>query len=236
MKQFILFFIFTSCLFSFVDEDFDGVDDKIDRCLGTSFEDLVDEDGCPYDKNRFGLINFEITSSNHKDDNLDTNIYSINIDYQYKNYLLSFFKSYYKIDYQNNIDDSISVGYLFDFEDYMLKSYVGEENQNLFFSLSLDYYLNNFIYSSYLSYVFEEIGDNYVNYSLGITFIAQKYDISITYLNSGSENDFVNKYQNLDTSLIYTINKNLYTKVGYNQNLLNSKSYDIYITLGINFE
>ena len=34
-----------------IDEDIDGVDDSIDRCLNTSFDDLVDEHGCPQGEN-----------------------------------------------------------------------------------------------------------------------------------------------------------------------------------------
>ena len=40
MKQFLLLLFLVVHLYA-IDNDFDGVDDTVDRCLNSSFEDLV---------------------------------------------------------------------------------------------------------------------------------------------------------------------------------------------------
>ncbi|SHO80350.1 hypothetical protein MNB_SV-15-248 [hydrothermal vent metagenome] len=54
MKIFILIITILINLYGYTDLDFDGVDDAIDKCPNTSFEDEVGEDGCPYNKHYRG--------------------------------------------------------------------------------------------------------------------------------------------------------------------------------------
>ncbi len=50
MKFFFIIIVLQNFAFAYIDSDFDGVEDKYDRCPNTSFSDLVDKDGCTIKK------------------------------------------------------------------------------------------------------------------------------------------------------------------------------------------
>jgi len=49
MRMILIFLMvfFSVLVADFIDNDLDGVDDRVDKCLDTPFNALVDEDGCP---------------------------------------------------------------------------------------------------------------------------------------------------------------------------------------------
>lgn len=89
-------------LFSYIDSDFDGVDDAVDRCPNTPFMELVDINGCT----TMSLIsphNFDIiigTSYSDSDyqtlNQIDTTSSSLQVDYYYKKFSLQVSTSYFK--------------------------------------------------------------------------------------------------------------------------------------------
>lgn len=50
LKIFLLFLLFQSLTYAYIDSDFDGVSDSIDACPNTPFSDLVDAKGCSVKK------------------------------------------------------------------------------------------------------------------------------------------------------------------------------------------
>jgi len=48
--------LLSSTILAYIDQDVDGVDDNYDLCLNTPFDVIVDERGCPYDKNFWSCI------------------------------------------------------------------------------------------------------------------------------------------------------------------------------------
>lgn len=64
-KVSLFLFVFLGQLFAYVDNDIDGVDDSIDLCLGTSFADLVDKDGCPLNAPYRGRLSVELAGEHY---------------------------------------------------------------------------------------------------------------------------------------------------------------------------
>ena len=100
-KTLLLIIALGGSLLAYNDYDMDGVDDKTDRCPNTSFNELVDINGCTI-KNLKSSHNFAIImgidySQKNYDtlEDTDTLSQSLQIDYYYKNFSLQASSSYY---------------------------------------------------------------------------------------------------------------------------------------------
>ena len=114
-----LIFIMTASLslMAYSDYDMDGVDDAIDKCPNTPFNELVDIEGCTIKKAwskehlsimygiGFSEADYSIIG------NSDTVSQSIQIDYYYDNFSIQANSSYYKSDDDSGLNDSFIGAY-----------------------------------------------------------------------------------------------------------------------------
>ena len=96
-KIFLSILFMPLAIFGYVDSDFDGVDDDIDKCPNTSPIDLVDEYGCSQVEEEvlhhfdivLGLKYIKIYSKEQQKDTYLT-IRTTQLDYFYKNFSFGF--------------------------------------------------------------------------------------------------------------------------------------------------
>ena len=153
-------FIFAHTLLAYEDSDIDGVDDAIDLCPNTSFDKLVDEDGCPQSEPYWGTLTFQIGYTMSFDElNNRSSDYNFFSSYQYKQWNISLSNAN-QTSYDNNNNASsntgdvyLSTAYLFDNDDFQTKvtlgtkiatadDEVGTGENDYFTALSLTYLLN----------------------------------------------------------------------------------------------
>jgi len=223
MKQFLLLLLLVVHLYA-IDNDFDGVEDGIDRCLDSSFEDLVGVDGCAISDNYIGEFNLE---SNYFDEYI--NLY---FDYSYDNYLFSFEQIYSEIYEDKNY---LYLGYRLFFEKSVLDNYIGTTINTTSFSSTFTYLQNELInYLMSLSYILDE--RDYCSFSTGVTYSDLNYNLALSYLNSGDTLKFIGQYQSINIVGTYSFLNNYYLKIGYDKSILSSKDENIYIGIGVSFE
>lgn len=105
-KKILLLTLSTSLLFSYSnnDWDWDGVDDKYDKCPQSQFSDLVDKNGCRIastkSEHHYDVI---LGVSQLKNDEYDNTTGSLQLDYYYRDLALSLATSQY--DYQSSTND-----------------------------------------------------------------------------------------------------------------------------------
>ena len=223
MKQFLLLLLLVVHLYA-IDNDFDGVEDGIDRCLDSSFEDLVGVDGCAISDNYIGEFNLE---SNYFDEYI--NLY---FDYSYDNYLFSFEQIYSEIYEDKNY---LYLGYRLFFKKSVLDNYIGTTIDTTSFSSTFTYLQNETInYLMSLSYILDE--KDYCSFSTGVTYSGLNYNLALSYLNSGDTLKFIGQYQSINIVGTYSFLNNYYLKIGYDKSILSSKEENIYIGIGVSFE
>ena len=248
----IITLLFTS-LYS-LDFDFDGVENKYDKCKNTSFLDTVNKDGCPDSRLYFGIVSLEYEYSVENTSLNKSTINSMYINIDYKQYLFSYFKNYYEIDSSNYTGDNyFSIGYSSSYNAiFNNKSYLGIKKANktsqissniddYFLNSSFDYsFNNNLIYNFFIQYTF--VGNdsytqynNYFNYSLSALYYKDKFQYSIYYINSGSTTSSLNKYQSIKTSILYNFTNTLYSSISYNKSILNGDN-TVSINVGYSFD
>jgi len=244
-----------------IDQDIDGVDDSIDRCLNTSFDDLVDEHGCPYghDSSR-SRTTLEVGSefAYDQEDTL-TNSWNFYAAYQYEQWSLSFSNRSYSID--NSFYDSLDLagdyylmaGYTQTHESLILQYALGVKFPNGNSDISTgerDYFA--FLTLAYPmaeqwllkgSYGYTVTGDSstqeyndYSTLSLGAHYqISDKWQMSGGYRYSGSSYD--EDYHSLVLKGCYKLSDKLYMRVGYERGL-NDAAYEnsFSMALGVSFE
>ncbi|NOZ90749.1 MAG: hypothetical protein GXO60_05650 [Epsilonproteobacteria bacterium] len=121
---------------SYQDVDIDGVDDSIDNCLDTPFDELVDKNGCSKTQKTtkyYGhltlKIGTDIFTDKYYDDDSSLNLYA---NYQYNNWDISISNSRSNSNSAYNEDNSysdndvyISLGYTFNHPKNIVKLSVG---------------------------------------------------------------------------------------------------------------
>jgi len=162
--------ILSSSLFSFSDQDIDGVDDAHDLCSNTPFDVTVNEKGCPYNQNNTKNFIFQIgedisfNSSSEK-----TNTLNLFLNYTYKQWDFSLSSSNYNITNINTVFDTeddfyLTTGYLLQKNKFKTKISVGtkfafmdndsiKRDNDYFIAINIDYFINQkqniFFYPSY---------------------------------------------------------------------------------------
>jgi hypothetical protein len=230
-----------------IDSDIDGIIDSKDLCPNTSFEDIVDESGCPINSevHRYiGNLNIELEYKNISNSTINSTK-SIYFDYTYRNYLLSYSSGIYDINSSSiSSDKYLSIGYKYGLSHSILKTYLGLKlassnslisttSDDSFVSLGYEYFQDDFIYFGALSYLWSE---KYISYSIGSIYHYDDYEFQVSYYSSGSQTTSINEYQNLSFSMGYQINDKFYTKLSYNQSLDDSSIYDMGLSVGVSFE
>ncbi|MDY0117427.1 MAG: DUF3187 domain-containing protein [Sulfurimonadaceae bacterium] len=223
-KNVLLILLITSLsLFAYSDYDMDGVDDKIDQCPNTPFEDLVDEKGCsikslesPHHFDVIFGIDFSQTSYETME-KTDTITNTLQVDYYYKDFSLQASSSYYKNQsdtYNNNgLDDSFIGAYYKLTPLYNLTIRLGAGLVLPTYNTDLNNNNTDYTASANLSYMLENIN---IFGGIGYTIINDD-DINgvVAYKNTNSYSIGLGFYptQKLYLSSAYNSNESIYEGV-----------------------
>ena len=231
MKQLFYIILLTSILLAYEDNDFDGVEDKFDRCPNTPLTELVDINGCTT-RSLVSLHHYDIIlGASYSDSDYqtlnktDTFSSTLQADYYYKDFSLSASTSYYKTDgggySANGLNDSyLSASYQFKPLESLtlsiglsliLPTYETDLNNNnldYLTSLNLSYSLDNI--SLFVAYSYTIINDDDV-----LLTDINANTISITYQNSVALSAGVGYYVNnsLYLSGAYNVSDSIYTSI-----------------------
>ena len=228
----IVFICYSSLAFAYQDEDLDGVDDSIDQCLNTPFDELVDVNGCTLDAKKGSWIVRFGSDISFEDIQNRVSSFNIAIDYNYANFLFSISNYSYYENYQNYISDTNSLylngGYMIRENNLdtffnigsklILKS--DENSQNDYFaSLELNYSKDKksdiFVYGSY-TISGKSDTNNYLSLSIGSGYLfSEKFYSSISYDYSSSYYVDTNPYSSISIFSSYQFNKRYFTTLNY---------------------
>jgi hypothetical protein len=247
-------------LHAFEDDDIDGVENSKDLCPNTSFEDTVNDNGCPEDNNYWGKITLSIGSDINIDDSTTTD-YNFFSNYNYKAWDFSLYSSQQSaIDTNNNETQSagdlyISSSYSKSIENIYIKTTLGTKlatgdkeistgESDYFTNLYISYALtNDLAILSSIGYTLtgdsnETNYNNSLGYSLSMGYMANdKWYSSLTYQNSDSIYEDSENYQSISLFNSYNFTRNFFGTITYTKGL-DELSYDqtISLRLGVNFE
>lgn len=104
-------------LWAYSDYDMDGVEDNVDKCPNTSFNELVDIEGCTIkvldSEHHFSIIyGIGLSEADYATvRNSDTLTQSLQIDYYYQNFSIQASTSYYDSDEESGLNDSFIGAY-----------------------------------------------------------------------------------------------------------------------------
>ncbi len=260
IRLYIFLLLINIPIHAFEDDDIDGVENSKDLCPNTSFEDTVDEEGCPENQHYKGRITLSIGSDINIDDSTTTD-YNFFSNYNYKAWDFSLYSSQQSsLDTNNN--ESQSAG------DLYLSSSYNKSKGNLYTKLTFgakiatgdneistgesDYFTNLYISYAFtnklailssLSYTLtgdsnETTYNNPLGYSLGIGYMLNDaWYSSLTYQNVDSIYEDSENYQSISLFNSYNFSDNFFGTLSYTKGL-DDLSYDqtISIRLGVNFE
>ncbi len=265
LQRLIKLFLTTSViLFGYPDSDLDGVDDNIDLCPNTPFDELVDKKGCASDKLFPGKLTLQIgndISFNQVDDT--TNNITIYANYMLEKWNFSIANSSYYINnlsndnditgnnlylttgytfLQENMRTLVSVGTKFDISDWEKRKQ--ERNNDYYASLNVEYlFQQKHNLSFYYSYTIS--GDshviNYENFhslSAGYGYsVTDKWYTSLSYNFTQNSYPNTNDYQAISWYNTYRVNKYFYTSLNY-AHALDDISYSHIVTfsIGVDFD
>jgi len=259
IRLFILLLI-TINLNAFEDDDIDGVQNSNDLCPNTSFEDTVDEDGCPENQSYLGKLTLTLGSDINFDDTTTTD-YTFYSNYNYNLWDFSlynaqqssldsnnnkikstgdlYFSSSYSI-IKENFYTTFSLGIKFPIG----ASNVSTKENDYFSSLDINYVINektSLLYSLSYTYTGDNNETNYKNpisQSLGVGYmINDKWYSSLSYQHSNSIYTDSEDYKAINFSNNYSFNKSLFTTLDYIEGF-DKLSYKriVSIRVGVTFE
>lgn len=242
LKATILTIILTLILYGYEDLDIDGVDDSIDKCLNTSFEDEVGKDGCPYNKVYRGKLTIGFGKKiAYSKSVLQTNSLNFYSNYIYNNWSLSLSTSSYDI-FDNLYSDlnlwgdyyliggysykynKITTKYSFGIKVPNKDSDISSQEFDYFTFINSSYRLNN-KQTIYGSYGYTITGDsenyNYKNYNslmIGTNYImSDRWQISLNYNYSGSTYENRDSYHTVSFGNYYEISDKVFIKMRYDK-------------------
>ena len=245
---------------AFNDDDIDGVANSQDLCPNTSFDDIVDEDGCPQNQNDRGEITL-ILGSNFNHDVVTTTDYTFFTNYHTHAWDFSIYSSQQEIlDSNNNTSQSagdlyLSTGYSINQEKLYSKltlgtklatgsSEISTQERDYFATLSLSYLIKPKIaLLSSLSYTLtgdssETSYRNSLGYTLGVgSDINEQWYSSLSYQNSTSIYENSENFQALSWYNSYNFSKHFFGTLTYGRGFDNlSYKQTISVGLGVTFE
>lgn len=252
-KKTVIFIMASSLsLWAYSDYDMDGVDDAIDKCPNTPFNELVDIEGCTMKKAwskehvsimygiSFSDADYTITN------NSDTLSQSIQIDYYYDNFSIQVSSSYYVSDDDSGLNDSfLGAYYKFSLSDeltlrvgggVLLPTYDTEldnNNMDAMASASFSYMLEKV--NLFAGYSYTMVNDDDIlgivsyqdthSYSGGAGFYAlDNLYVSSYYTISDSIYKDTQEIETLSLYTFYSIDANWFTTFGYSYGLSDSAS------------
>lgn len=230
----VITILFYTTLFAYIDSDFDGVEDVLDRCPNTSFMELVDINGCTI-KSLVSPHHIDIiVGASYSDSDYQTLSQtktiasSVQVDYYYKNFSLQASTSYFSTKgsgYQDRgiYDSFIGGAYQFDIVEALsirigagaiiptYKTSLNNNNTDYVGSLNFSYTLNNFnIFGGY-SYI-----------------MVNDEDITIIYNTNSVQNIVYQNTNAFSAGLGYYLTEKLYINGAFNSsNSIYATSEDI---------
>ena len=211
-----------------IDADFDGVDDEIDQCLGTSLLDVVTADGCSQNQKSKLIVTLLQNYSYLKvDDNNKLDNYSLALMLSKDSWLLYVGSGYFKFDNSNQKIEDFSDTTLLIQKTFMLSS--------------------SHIFKTSLSMVLPTYNDssNRTDYGADIAYLYVKggFDVELGY-----QYDLINDENSQDIQMAYVyvgynLNDTFHTILGYtkdnekreNQIFLLQYSYDNALNFSYSF-
>ncbi len=257
-KLALLSLLLSNLAYGYQDSDLDGIQNSIDKCPNTPFDEKVNLYGChslEVLKQKNSKLTLSIGTTLRSDD-IYENDSSLNFyaNYRYKrwNISLSNIRSITKNDYnqESNSDDNIylSTGYITYLSNSSFKFSVGSKitdksaENDYFASISINRYFSSkqdiFIYYGYTLSGDSSTYDykNYSSFSLGSGYsITQNYYSSLSYNYTESIYD-LEASQSIVWYHSYTLSKNLFLTASYGY-ALDDISYDqrLSFSLGMHF-
>ena len=255
-------FLFSSWLFGYEDSDIDGVDDSIDLCPDTSFDELVDEDGCPQSNAYWGTVTLQIGTDVALDkEKTPTYNYNFIGSYGYKEWYFSLSNTQQSIyDKKSNRSSNggdiyLNGAYEFNSENFQTNvsaglkwatasKTIGTGENDYIASVGINYFIDkSWMLFTQLSYRFigESEGVNYQNSlasSLGLgQMINSKWYSSLSYDYSTSIYQEEKSYQSLSYFNSYSLSNNYFISFNYIYGL-DSLSYPhiFSFNIGVTFE
>jgi len=261
----LFFLLIPLILFSFEDNDIDGVDDIYDKCLFTPFSDLVGSDGCtieslesPHHFSFMTGVSFSDTDYNTLS-KTNTTTSSLQLDYYYKNFSVALNTSYYNNSseiYSNSgmNDTYLGVGYRLEFRDLYLSVSTGVILPT--YDTTLNNNKTDYTANINLSYTIENL-NFFTTYGYTLVNDTDVKDV-VSYQNSNylslglgyyfTHKLYMSSYYSISDSIFKTISKietqSLYVYYGINENFFTTLTYayglsetasDNYIALKIGY-
>jgi len=244
MKFIILVILLSNIVFA-LDNDFDGVEDNLDKCLYSKFTDIVDKDGCKT-KSLVSNHHFDIVLGykNSSDSVSDTTTVSQKIGYYYDDISLALYSSQYDYISSSNTNLNGNDDY------YFATNYKIRQNSSLSYSLGVgasipssssstnknDYTVSSSIYKRFnkrinlftgISYtIVNDIDINTTTYQNTYAYyLGSSYNLFYNTNISLLYNTSVSKYQNNEDintaylSLSYYINAHWFTQFSFSKQI-----------------
>jgi hypothetical protein len=249
-------------LLAYSDYDMDGVEDTIDKCPNTSFNELVDIEGCTIkrlgNEHHFSIIyGVGLSEADYATvRNSDTLTQSLQVDYYYQNFSLQASTSYYDSDEESGLNDSFIGAYYKLSPSNELTLRVGGGVLLPTYDTQLDNNNMDVVASASFSYMLEKInlfgGYSYTmvndddilgivtyqdthSYSGGAGFYANSnLYVSSYYTTSDSIYKDTQEIETLSFYAFYTIDANWFTTFSYSHGLSDSAS-DSALTLRLGY-
>jgi len=261
-RTLFLILLFNVLLHAYQDNDVDGVDDRIDRCLNTSFDDIVDESGCPHNMNKQTKLILEIgTELAYDQEDTKTNAFNFYLSYQYANWFATLSNSSYNISDSSYDDLSLGgdyyamLGYIHRVNilsiQYALGVKIPNQNSDIssgefdyfgFVTLNYPISTKQSLYASY-GYTIKndsntQTYNNYHSLALGGQYqINDKWQVGLGYKYNGASYEEGDDYRTLSLNGCYKLSKNFYVKANYEKGL-NDQAYKnaFSLSIGVTFE
>jgi len=255
-------FILHSLLLGYEDSDIDGVEDANDLCPNTSFDKLVDKNGCPENEIYWGWATLQLGSDIAIDENSNKlNSYSFLGSYGYKKWYFSISNTQ-QTTYDNNNNRStnsgdvyLSSGHKFNYKNFQTNlnfgikiatadETIGTGEDDYFSSVDINYFING------KQTLFAQIGytltgdstnttyQNSLACSLGTGYMLNnKWYSSFSYDYAESIYKDAQEYQSLSWFNSYSFLDNYFISLNYTYGLDNlSYPHKFSINLGATFE
>ena len=265
MKIFSLIFLLSflnSQVLAYEDSDIDGIEDNIDLCPDTSFDKIVDSNGCPENEMYKGILSLEFSNEISIDEeNNKINNYSFLGNYAYKEWSFSLsntqqttynndnnraFNSgdlYLNLSYQFS-NDKFQNAISFGTKIAMANENIGTGENDYFSSIDINYFINEKItLLSQISYTLtgDSSSTNYQNslaYSLGTGYMLNNYwysSLSYDYAKSIYTNS--PNYQSFSLLNSYDFYEDYFVSINYTYGIDElSYPHTFSLTLGVSFE
>ncbi|HEO98551.1 MAG: hypothetical protein JW682_02765 [Campylobacterales bacterium] len=262
MKLFSALILLSSITFAYQDSDIDGVEDSVDKCPDSSFDEIVDENGCSPNQHYLGVLTLlagsDISADKHSQTTTNFNFFA---NYRYSNWDITLSNANNTASTSSNSisadygDLYLSTGYYMESAILMTKLDVGTKlataekdtgtgENDLFTSL----YVNRNISQKqnlYLYYRYTLSGDSrhvdykdFHTYSIGSGYaLTPNWYSAFSYDYSGSPYSHTQPYKAVSWFNSYAFSKRLFATINYAYGLNDiSPAHMVSLKMGVRFE